>query len=152
MADLPGTSELRVLDCKGTEATTEINRIAPGVVSLVAELRAHERQAAEELERWKTHHASPTVITLALVMTDEKLDSLEKRAGDGEIAMGGRPGGPPDRRPRMGVSAWRNWPKGRARASAHKLRIAASRGGEDVAISYPGLLLRRAEDTCGEFR
>jgi hypothetical protein len=41
-------------------------RIDPGVVSLVADLRAHERQAAEELEQWKTVveecktlHASP---------------------------------------------------------------------------------------------
>jgi hypothetical protein len=28
-----------------------------------------------------------------LLLTDEELDSLEKRAGDGEIARGGRPGG-----------------------------------------------------------
>jgi hypothetical protein len=31
-----------------------VTRIAPGVVAVVAELRGHERQAAEELERWKT--------------------------------------------------------------------------------------------------
>jgi hypothetical protein len=38
--------------------------------SLVAELRGHERKAAEELEQWKTHHeerkvidASPAAIT-----------------------------------------------------------------------------------------
>ena len=29
--------------------------IDPGVVSLLAELRGHERQAAEELEQWNTH-------------------------------------------------------------------------------------------------
>jgi hypothetical protein len=70
------------------------------VVSLLAELRGHERQAAEELERWKTGaeerkplDASPTAITLALLPTDEELDSLEKRAGDGEIAGRGRTGG-----------------------------------------------------------
>ena len=31
-----------------------MTRIDPGVVSLVAELRGHERQAAEELEQGKT--------------------------------------------------------------------------------------------------
>jgi hypothetical protein len=31
-----------------------VTRITPGVVSLVAELRGHERQAAEELGQWKT--------------------------------------------------------------------------------------------------
>ena len=77
-----------------------MTRIAPGVAALVAELRGHEQQAAAELEQWKTHHeerwlidASPAAITLALLLTDEELDSLERRAGDGEIAMGGRPGG-----------------------------------------------------------
>jgi hypothetical protein len=55
---------------------------------------------AEELERWNTHveeprplDASPAAITLALLLTDEELDSLEKSAGDGEIARGGRSGG-----------------------------------------------------------
>ena len=49
-----------------------MTRIDSGVVSLVAELRGHERQAAQELERWKTHHevrkvidASAAAITLA---------------------------------------------------------------------------------------
>ena len=37
--------------------------------------------------------ASPAAITLALLLTDEELDSLEKCAGDGEIAKGGRSGG-----------------------------------------------------------
>jgi hypothetical protein len=70
------------------------------VVSLVAEFGSHERQAAEELEQWKTHHeerrvmdASPTAITLATLRNGEELDSMEKRAGDGEIAVRGRPGG-----------------------------------------------------------
>jgi hypothetical protein len=30
-----------------------VTRIDPGVVSLLADLRGHERQAAEELEQWK---------------------------------------------------------------------------------------------------
>jgi hypothetical protein len=56
----------------------------PFTPPLLSELRRHERQAAEELERWKTHHeedkvidASPAAITLALLLTDEGLDSLE---------------------------------------------------------------------------
>ena len=39
---------------KGKEADREVCRIDPGVVSLLAELRGHERQAAEELEHGKT--------------------------------------------------------------------------------------------------
>jgi hypothetical protein len=69
------------------------------VVPLVADLRGHERQAAEELGQWKTRveerkviDSSPVAITLALLLTDEELDSLEKGAGDGE-SWGGRPGG-----------------------------------------------------------
>jgi hypothetical protein len=76
-----------------------VTRIDLGAVSLV-ELRGHERQATERLGQWKTRHAvrkvidaSPAAITLALLLTGEELDSLEKRAGDGEIARGGRPGG-----------------------------------------------------------
>ncbi len=97
MADLPGgASGMLCRDDKGTEATAEVYRIGPSVVSL-AELRARGRQAAEELEQWKAHHeerkvidASPAAITLVLLLTDEELDSLEKGAGDGG---GGRPGG-----------------------------------------------------------
>jgi hypothetical protein len=44
MADLSGgASGLLVRDNKGKEATAEAYRIDPGVVSLVAELRGHER-------------------------------------------------------------------------------------------------------------
>jgi hypothetical protein len=78
---------------KGKEADRLVTRIDPGVVSLVAERRGHERQPAEELSQWKAHNASPAAISLTLLLTDEELDSLEKGVGDGEIAMGGRPGG-----------------------------------------------------------
>jgi hypothetical protein len=40
----------------GKEADRLMARIDPGVASRVAELRGHERQAAEELGQWKTHH------------------------------------------------------------------------------------------------
>jgi hypothetical protein len=56
LADLPGgASGLLVRGYKGREADRLVTRIDPGVVSLVAELRAHERHAAEELEQGKTH-------------------------------------------------------------------------------------------------
>jgi hypothetical protein len=52
VADLPGgAGGMLVRDCKGKEAGRLVTRIDPGVVSLVAELRGHERQAAEELEQ-----------------------------------------------------------------------------------------------------
>ena len=58
---------------KGKEADQLVTRIDPGAVSLVAELRTHECQAAEELGRWKTGveepkviDASPAAVTLAL--------------------------------------------------------------------------------------
>jgi hypothetical protein len=63
MADLPGgASGLLVRGYKGKEADRLVTRIDPGVVSLVAELRGHERQAAEELEQWKAHHEERKVI------------------------------------------------------------------------------------------
>jgi hypothetical protein len=55
MADLPGgASGLLVRGYQGRESDRLVTRIDSGVLSLVAELRGHERQAAAELERWKT--------------------------------------------------------------------------------------------------
>jgi hypothetical protein len=48
---------------QGQEADKLVTRIDPGVVSLVAELRAHERHAAEKLEQWRTHHEERKVST-----------------------------------------------------------------------------------------
>jgi hypothetical protein len=65
-------------DDKGKEADRLVTRIDPGVVSLVAVLRGHERQATEELGQWKTRveehkplDASQAAVTLALLLTDE---------------------------------------------------------------------------------
>ena len=88
MADLPGgTSGLLVRDSKGKKADKLVVRIDPGVVSLVAELRGHERQAAEELGQWKTRveerkviDASPASITLAMICTRKQLEEMERRA------------------------------------------------------------------------
>jgi hypothetical protein len=102
MADLPGNaSGLLFRVYKGKKADRLVTRIDLGVVSLVVELRGHGRRAAEDLGQWKTGvekrtviDVSPAAITLALLLTDEELDWLEKGgARDGEIAMGGRPGG-----------------------------------------------------------
>jgi len=41
---------LLVRDYKGNKADRLVTRIDPGVVSMVAELRAHERQSDEELD------------------------------------------------------------------------------------------------------
>jgi hypothetical protein len=96
MADLPGgASGLLVRGYRGKNADRLVTRIDPGVVSLVAELRGHERQAAEELEQWKTHHeerrvidASPAAITLALLVTPaeevERALEMEKSRGADE--------------------------------------------------------------------
>jgi hypothetical protein len=52
MADLPSDARgLLVRDFKGKKADRVVTRSAPGVVSLLAELRGHERQAAEELRQ-----------------------------------------------------------------------------------------------------
>jgi hypothetical protein len=50
-----GASGLLARGCMGKKAVRLVTRIDPCVVSLVAELRGHKRQAAEELEPWKTH-------------------------------------------------------------------------------------------------
>jgi hypothetical protein len=47
-----GASGLLLRDYKRKEADTLVD---PGVVSLVAELRGNEREAAQELEQWRTH-------------------------------------------------------------------------------------------------
>jgi hypothetical protein len=69
MADLPGgASGMLVRGYKGKEADRLVTRIDPGVVSLVAELRGHERQAAEELDQRKIRVEEPK--PLALLLTD----------------------------------------------------------------------------------
>jgi hypothetical protein len=88
MADVPGgASGLLMRDYKGKEPDRPVYRIDPGVVALLAELRGHERQAAEELEQWKTHveerkviDASPAAITLAMVCSREQLLEMRRKA------------------------------------------------------------------------
>ena len=71
MADLPGgTSGLLGPGLQGEGADRLVTRTDPGVVSLVAELCGHERQAAEELEQRKTR----------VEELERKVTELEKRA------------------------------------------------------------------------
>jgi hypothetical protein len=87
VADVPGgASGLLVRDYKGKEADRLVSRIDPGVVSVLAELRSLERQAAEELEQWKTHveehkviDASPAEIMLAMVCSPEQLLEMKRK-------------------------------------------------------------------------
>ena len=59
MADLPGgASGLLVRGYKGKEADRLVTRIDPGVVALVAELRPHERQAAQDWAREDAHRGA----------------------------------------------------------------------------------------------
>jgi hypothetical protein len=77
MGDLSGgASGLLMRGYKGKKTDRLVTRIDPGVVSLVAELRGHERQAAQEWGQWKTRvedrkplDAPPAAITLAMVCT-----------------------------------------------------------------------------------
>ena len=76
-------------------------------------MRGHERQAAQKLDQWKTHSeerkpldASPAAITLALLLTDEELDSLEKRARVGETREGRTTGWIRCRKPLSGCAPW----------------------------------------------
>jgi hypothetical protein len=88
MADLPGgASGLLLRKYKGKKADRLVTRIDPAIISLVAELRRHERQAAEELGQWKTGleepklpDASPAAFTLAQICTPEELEEIERRA------------------------------------------------------------------------
>jgi hypothetical protein len=83
MADVPGgASGLLFRDSRG------VARVDSGLVSLLAELRAHEQQAAQELSQWQTRSAveepkvidvTPAAMTLAMVMTSAELEELERR-------------------------------------------------------------------------
>jgi hypothetical protein len=88
MAEVPGgASGLLVRGYKRKKADRLVTQIDPDAVSLVAELRGHERQAAEELEQWKTRveerkpvDASLAAITLAMICTRKQLEEMERRA------------------------------------------------------------------------
>jgi Terminase small subunit len=70
MADVPGgASGLLCRDWKGKLADKEVSRIDPGVVAVVAELRNHEKQAAQELGQWTEEQAPEAGDTLVNEIT-----------------------------------------------------------------------------------
>jgi hypothetical protein len=53
MADVPGgSSGLYAKDYRGKDVDTPVYKVDGGIISLLAELRNHEKQAAEELGQW----------------------------------------------------------------------------------------------------
>jgi Terminase small subunit len=79
-----GSTGLLVKDYKGKEADKPVYKVDTG---LLAELRAHEKQAAEELEQWKTHidvhktvDVTPAAFALAAVCTREQLLEMKRKA------------------------------------------------------------------------
>jgi hypothetical protein len=89
MCDVPGGA-IGILskDYKGQLADRLVTRIDPGMVSLTSELRAHERQASEELSRSKAPtqktkvaiDATPAVVMLGMVFSKEQLLELKRKA------------------------------------------------------------------------
>jgi len=85
-----------------------VTRIALGVVSLVAELRGHERQAARELDQWNTSHeepepldGSPAARALELERQADEVHGMLRRSGAGarDQPDGGGPHPPRGERP-----------------------------------------------------
>ena len=87
-----GTTGLlcRDLRCKDTP----VYKVDTG---LLAELRAHEQQAAQELSQWQTRSVveepkvidvTPASMTLAMVMTAAELEELERRMLELQQAQG----------------------------------------------------------------
>jgi phage terminase small subunit len=76
-----GTTGLLTKDYKGKQADTPVYKVD---TALLAELRAHERQAAEELCQWKaviedrktTIDATPAAIALAMILSTTELEAL----------------------------------------------------------------------------
>ena len=115
-----------VRDYTGKESDRLVTRMDPGVVSLLVELRAHERQAAEGLGQWKTHHEVRKVI-------DATPPAIKPAARHGEPAqVFPANAAPPDGRPRMdGVMGWSQI-RGMARLTPEETipRLGAPYGGQ----------------------
>jgi hypothetical protein len=82
-----GATGLLCKDYKGKEAARLVTRIDTGVMALSAELRAIERQAAEELAQWKVViesrkvlDATPAAVMLGMIMSKEQLLELKRKA------------------------------------------------------------------------
>jgi hypothetical protein len=81
MADVPGgQSGLLCREFKGKDAEKEIFRVDPGLVALLAELRAHERQAAEELGQWEQRRADTTPVDIVALLQEGRRRALARGA------------------------------------------------------------------------
>lgn len=80
-----GSSGLLMVDYRGKELMP-VYRVDPGLVSLLSEVRAHEQQAATELDQWKIRTVveapvaeTPMAIALSQIMTTAQLEELEQK-------------------------------------------------------------------------
>ena len=88
MADIPGgATGMLCKDYKGKDADQLVTKVDTGVLAMSAELRALERQAAEELAQWKVViearrvvDATPAAVMLGMLMSKEDLLDLKRRA------------------------------------------------------------------------
>ena len=86
MAGVPGGSTgLLMLDYKG--ASTPVYRLDPGVVALLAELRAHEKQAAEELGQWVEKREETSTVDSVAILNEGRQRVAEMRRK--QLAEGG---------------------------------------------------------------
>jgi hypothetical protein len=168
MADLPGgASGLLCRDYKGRNAARLVTRIDPGVVSLVAELRGHERRAVEELEQWMTRAEEAKPLDVAF----RGWRGWTRHRRQGGIGMSqNATGGPCRRGPTAGSPAlpvtcdttapagapvpptapaapqgaahrhagWRGWPRPDRRGAATAHEPAALRRGSHDILRCPG--------------
>jgi hypothetical protein len=90
-ADVPGGSTgLLCVTYVGKDADRPVYRVD---TAILAELRNHERQAAEELEQWKTRTVveatvaiSPVAIALSQFMSTEQLKELKRKIMEAQAA------------------------------------------------------------------
>lgn len=85
-----GSSGLLMVDYKGKQLMP-VYRVDPGLVSLLSEVRAHEQQAATELEQWKirtvveaTVAVTPAAVALSQFFTSTQLEELERKILDAQ--------------------------------------------------------------------
>jgi hypothetical protein len=80
-----GSTGLLMRDYKG--ASTPVYRLDPGVVALLAELRAHEKQAAEELGQWVEKREETSTLDSVAILNEGRQRIAEMRRK--QLAEGG---------------------------------------------------------------
>ena len=83
-----GSTGLLMRDYKGgKDASTPVYRLDPGVVALLAELRAHEKQAAEELGQWVEKREETSTVDSVAILNEGRQRVAEMRRK--QLAEGG---------------------------------------------------------------